>query len=588
MKKFILSLAVFGIGMAQYVNAQNIGINTTTPDPSSELDIQSTIRGFLAPRMTLLQRNAIANPATGLLIYQIDNNTGFYVYDGTQWKSVGGDQSIFKALSDKITYNNASEIGKTFLVNADSVNFKLGSSHSERKLMFLPNKDGAFRAGIVYEPAAAAEYNKAWNTDSIGMGSIALGVNTIAKGNSSTAFGSHTKASGLLSTATGFLSTASGIGSTAMGINTVASGEHAFALGYKTTATGKRATAMGDSTIASGEAATAMGYYSEATEDFSTAIGGAYASGVFSTAMGVSMASGFVSTAMGSSHATGDYSSSMGDAYASGDYSTAMGSASASGSRSTAIGTDNEASGQYSTVMGTDNIASGPYSTAMGSNNLASGMLSTAMGYITTAAGNNSVTIGNQITLTSQAEGALYLSDATNRATEDVQSTPNRFYARFANGYTFFTNGTSATYGVKLLGNGNSWSSISDSTKKENFKAATDFLPKIASMKLGSWNYKGQDKQLYRHYGPMAQEFYKNFGNDGIGTIGNDTTIASADIDGVMMIALQQLIKENEALKEQLKNVKDNNVILKAQVEKMDDRLNKLETLLDHPNYVTK
>jgi hypothetical protein len=88
-------------------------------------------------------------------------------------------------------------------------------------------------------------------------------------------------------------------------------------------------------------------------------------------------------------------------------------------------------------------------------------------------------------------------------------------------------------------------SSLSDSTKKENFLEAdgNTFLKRIAGMQLGSWNYKVQDKQK-RHYGPMAQEFHANFGNDGIGRIGNDTPIASADIDGVMMIALQALEKK--------------------------------------------
>jgi len=68
-------------------------------------------------------------------------------------------------------------------------------------------------------------------------------------------------------------------------------------------------------------------------------------------------------------------------------------------------------------------------------------------------------------------------------------------------------------------------------------------------MELESWNYIGQEKEKYRHYGPMAQDFYKYFGHDGIGTIGNDTTIATADIDGLMMIAIQQLARENDSLK---------------------------------------
>jgi len=46
-----------------------IGIGTTTPNASSALDINSTTQGFLPPRMTALQRDEIASPAAGLIIW---------------------------------------------------------------------------------------------------------------------------------------------------------------------------------------------------------------------------------------------------------------------------------------------------------------------------------------------------------------------------------------------------------------------------------------------------------------------------------------------------------------------------------------
>ena len=66
----------------------SVGIGTTNPDSSAALDISgidptNTIRGFLAPRMTLAQKIAIASPATGLLIYQTDDSIGFWYFDGT-------------------------------------------------------------------------------------------------------------------------------------------------------------------------------------------------------------------------------------------------------------------------------------------------------------------------------------------------------------------------------------------------------------------------------------------------------------------------------------------------------------------------
>lgn len=67
--------------------AQNVGIGSTifTPDPSAAFEIKSNDKGILIPRMSESQRTSISNPATGLLVYQLDNNKGFYYWDGTQW-----------------------------------------------------------------------------------------------------------------------------------------------------------------------------------------------------------------------------------------------------------------------------------------------------------------------------------------------------------------------------------------------------------------------------------------------------------------------------------------------------------------------
>jgi hypothetical protein len=75
---------------------QNIGIGTNTPNASAMVDITSTTKGLLIPRMTMAQRNAVATPATGLMIYQTDNTAGFYYYNGTAWAAIsaGGGSSF--------------------------------------------------------------------------------------------------------------------------------------------------------------------------------------------------------------------------------------------------------------------------------------------------------------------------------------------------------------------------------------------------------------------------------------------------------------------------------------------------------------
>jgi hypothetical protein len=66
-------------------NSGNVGIGTTTPNASALLDLSSTSKGVLFPRMTEAERVAIANPVAGLVVYQTNVNPGNYVYNGTSW-----------------------------------------------------------------------------------------------------------------------------------------------------------------------------------------------------------------------------------------------------------------------------------------------------------------------------------------------------------------------------------------------------------------------------------------------------------------------------------------------------------------------
>jgi hypothetical protein len=71
-----------------------VGVNTdgSSPDASSILDVKSSDKGILIPRMTAAQRGAIASPATGLMVYQTDATAGFYYYNGTAWVQAIGPQ----------------------------------------------------------------------------------------------------------------------------------------------------------------------------------------------------------------------------------------------------------------------------------------------------------------------------------------------------------------------------------------------------------------------------------------------------------------------------------------------------------------
>jgi hypothetical protein len=60
-----------------------VGIGTVNANPSAILDMTSTSKGVLVPRMTAAQRTAVSSPATGLMVYQTDGATGFYFNAGT-------------------------------------------------------------------------------------------------------------------------------------------------------------------------------------------------------------------------------------------------------------------------------------------------------------------------------------------------------------------------------------------------------------------------------------------------------------------------------------------------------------------------
>lgn len=65
-----------------------VGIGTTTPDPSAILDIEATDMGLLPPRMNTNQRDAIQNPSDGLLIY--NTTTGSLNYYNQGWFEMKG------------------------------------------------------------------------------------------------------------------------------------------------------------------------------------------------------------------------------------------------------------------------------------------------------------------------------------------------------------------------------------------------------------------------------------------------------------------------------------------------------------------
>jgi hypothetical protein len=331
-------------------------------------------------------------------------------------------------------------------------------------------------------------FDGAWDTLHIGNYSFAAGNNSIGLGYASAAFGNSSYAGGKYSVAMGNNCITNTIASFAMGDNNFVNGNYATAIGKNNNAGGEGSIAMGYGNIANGYAATAMGANSTASGNYSTAMGGS-----------------------------------------------------------------TTASGSYSVATGSNSTALGWFSVAMGSNNTASGWYSVAMGNNSTASDDRSTSIGTDVNTNNQV-GSFIIGDAGDGIPSHAfaNSDPNQMMMRFKGGYRLYTSVYGDWVGAQLLPGNTSWSVYSDVRKKENFVPVDDelVLQKIKNFKLSTWNYKGQDVNTMRHYGPMAQDFYAAFGKDALGKIGCDTLINEHDFISVNFIAIQALEKRTQRIEE--------------------------------------
>ena len=283
--------------------------------------------------------------------------------------------------------------------------------------------------------------------------------------------------------------------------------------------------------------------------------------------IGVGIVSGPNNTAVGvgalSSNTTGIYNTVIGISALSSN--TTGGGNIAIGIRalsSNTIGFSNAANGSgalFGNTTGAGNTASGNgalSSNTTGSNNTAIGSEA-------------NVSVGNLTNATTIGAGAIV--DASNKI-------------RFGNDAVTVIEGRVA------------YTFSPDKTKLERIKPVDgeEVLIKLRTFPQSSWNYIGHDPKTFRHYGPMAQDFYSAFGHDSVGTIGTETTLNLGDVTGILMIAAQQLEKRTSDQKEEIKALHDKNdsqakqiealkaetAALKSEVAKRNTRLDALEKIV--------
>lgn len=108
MKKLFTLFSFIFLVVASH--AQSVGIGTNAPNTSAQLDIASTTKGLLIPRMTTQQRQAIVSPANGLLVYDTDTKE-LYHHNGTGWRTIINSLVWTPSQTRRWVYNFSDSVG---------------------------------------------------------------------------------------------------------------------------------------------------------------------------------------------------------------------------------------------------------------------------------------------------------------------------------------------------------------------------------------------------------------------------------------------------------------------------------------------
>lgn len=147
MKKVLFTLLFL---TSFFTQAQvGIGVSTANMEPTAQLEVVSTSKGFLPPKMTASQRAAISSPATGLLVFQTDAPMGLYFYNGSAWVLTGAakpttDQFTATAGQTSFTLTEAPQNAKVWMfINGVRTN-NSGYSISGTTITYIPSSNNSY------------------------------------------------------------------------------------------------------------------------------------------------------------------------------------------------------------------------------------------------------------------------------------------------------------------------------------------------------------------------------------------------------------------------------------------------------------
>jgi len=294
MIRTVLKFVVVFLFVIPQSSLSQVGIGTTSPDNSSILDLTSTNRGLLIPRLNLMATtnpNPVDNPAEGLMIYNLatanDVTPGLYYWNGSLWVSAKAGSDTDSTAGWALNGNNLNgraNDGSTFLgtTSYHDLYFKLNNQQIGR---LQPNGGIALGLGASSSPNQAfaiGENASAGNTSNYAFGkaanasgsnAYALGESAVSSQNKSYAIGQSSNATGTSSYALGESSQAQGTNSYAIGAAARSAATGSFALGNAAVSTSNNTLALGNQSQATNNNSTALGYQAVSNHQNAVAIG---------------------------------------------------------------------------------------------------------------------------------------------------------------------------------------------------------------------------------------------------------------------------------------------------------------------------
>ena len=319
---FLLTFLLFAAGVQAQVA---INQDNSTPDPSAMLDVKSSDKGVLVPRMTTAQRTAIANPATGLLVFDTDTESFWY-------RDSGGWVQLISGWS--LTGNAGTVDGTNFIGTTDNValDFRVNNARGLRldyAEVFIPlsgttspapNLIGGFSGNTVGGGVFGATISGGGKSD--GINAISKSFATIGGGSNNTANGYGAVVSGGTNNSANINANVGG------GVNNTANGQSAVVSGgQNNSATGPFSTVGGGaSNDATAEDATVAGGQSNIASGFRATVGGGSHNTASGTNATIGGGGGYLNVSLGNT-ASGNSSTVPGGSRnsAGGDYSLAAG-----------------------------------------------------------------------------------------------------------------------------------------------------------------------------------------------------------------------------------------------------------------------